>query len=221
MSEKNLVVFKGTGDGITVLMDDLADFDVVLSEFIDKLNASKKFFKGSKVSIRFKGRTLTREEQDRLLTLLRNQNILNISFLHELENDLIVNTNQSYDDQTSHTHFHYGIVRSGQHIQYHGNIVVLGDVNPGGLITAGGNIIILGALKGKVHAGLNLNVSKPFIVALGMYALQIGLRNIVAQSPDGDTVYGKKEQIPQIAYIQQEQIYVDQIDLKSINDMLK
>jgi septum site-determining protein MinC len=221
MSDKNLVVFKGTGDGITVLMDDLADFDLILSEFMDKLKASKKFFKGSKVSIRFKGRTLSKDEQDKLLNLLRNQNILNISFLHELEEDLIVNANQSCDDQISHTHFHYGIVRSGQHIQYNGNVVVLGDVNPGGLVTAGGNIIILGALKGKVHAGLNLNVSKPFVVALGMFALQIGLRNIVAQSPDGDTVYGKKEMIPQIAYIQEDQIYVDQIDLKSIQDMLK
>ena len=221
MSEKNLVVFKGTRDGITVLMDDLADFDLILSEFMDKLSASKKFFKGSKVSIRFKGRTLTSEEQDKLLTLLRNQNILNISFLHEMDNDFSISTSQTYDEAVSHTHFHYGIVRSGQHIQYHGNIIVLGDVNPGGLVTAGGNVIILGALKGKVHAGLNLNVTKPFIAALGMYAIQIGLRNIVAQFPDEDVAYGKKEQIPQIAYIQDDQIYIDQIDLKSINDMLK
>jgi septum site-determining protein MinC len=44
-------------------------------------------------------------------------------------------------------------VRSGQKIEFHGNVVVLGDVNAGAEIIATGDIIVLGALRGVAHAG--------------------------------------------------------------------
>ena len=46
-----------------------------------------------------------------------------------------------------------GRVRSGQKIESRRHIVIAGDVNPGSEISAGGDIIILGKLAGKVHAG--------------------------------------------------------------------
>lgn len=44
-------------------------------------------------------------------------------------------------------------LRSGVKIQNSGSVIVLGDVNPGGEIIAGGNVIIWGRLRGSVHAG--------------------------------------------------------------------
>jgi len=46
-----------------------------------------------------------------------------------------------------------GIVRSGQKIESRKHIVIMGDVNPGSEICAGGDVIVLGKLAGKVHAG--------------------------------------------------------------------
>jgi len=46
-----------------------------------------------------------------------------------------------------------GRVRSGQKIESKRHVVITGDVNPGSEISAGGDIIILGRLAGKVHAG--------------------------------------------------------------------
>ncbi|WP_069997958.1 septum site-determining protein MinC [Cellulosilyticum sp. I15G10I2] len=228
MGEENVVVFKGTADGIIVLLDQDADFEKILYHFKEKLEYSKSFFKGSRVSVRFKGRSLTREQQDRLLMLLTNQNIINISFLHDFEQESKQEDNyllwlkEQIDSQyASLTHFHYGIVRSGHHINYQGNIVVLGDVNPGGLVTAGGNVIILGALKGKVHAGMDKDFKKPFVVASLMAPIQIGIGNIIAQSPNNEPVYSLSNNIPQIAYLQEDQIYMDQIDVKTLNHMLK
>ncbi len=48
-------------------------------------------------------------------------------------------------------------IRSGQVIEYDGNIVIIGDVNPGALIKAKGNIIILGTMRGVAHAGVDGN----------------------------------------------------------------
>ena len=229
MGEENLVVFKGTADGIVVLLDHEADFEKILQRFKEKLEYSKAFFKGSRVSIRFKGRALAREQQDRLLVLLTNQNIINISFLHEFEqetkkdedNSLLWLKEQIDSQYASLTHFHYGIVRSGHHIDYQGNVVVLGDVNPGGLVTAGGNVIILGALKGKVHAGIDKTFKQPFVVASLMAPIQIGIGNIIAQSPNKEAVYSMSNNVPQIAYLNEDQIYMDQIDVKTLNHMLK
>ena len=44
-------------------------------------------------------------------------------------------------------------LRSGQSIRYGGNVVIIGDVNPGAEVTATGNIMVMGALRGVVHAG--------------------------------------------------------------------
>ena len=44
-------------------------------------------------------------------------------------------------------------VRSGQVIRHPGHIVVLGDVNPGAQLIAGGDIIVWGKLQGSAHAG--------------------------------------------------------------------
>ena len=44
-------------------------------------------------------------------------------------------------------------VRSGVRLEYEGNVVVLGDVNPGAEVVAGGSVVVWGRLRGVVHAG--------------------------------------------------------------------
>ncbi len=227
MAEENLVVFKGTSDGIVVVLDEQAEFDKIVQHFKQKLDESKQFFKGSKVSLRFKGRSLNKTQQDELIDLLAHQNILNISFIHQFEDekahydkDFLWINEQLASKAGSLTHFHYGIVRSGHHIDYQGNVVVLGDVNPGGLITAGGNVIIIGALKGKVHAGLDRTCPHPFIISEVMDPIQIGIGNIIAQAPKGESFAQEETKCMQIAYLHEEQMYVDILDNKSLNQML-
>lgn len=228
MSIDNLVVFKGSIDGVIVFLDQEAPFEEILRSFEDKLKSSRKFFDGAKVSMKFKGRSLQDEEQDKILKLLANQNILDISFVHDFSNseqrskeeEVQWIMSQLAHQNTSFTYFHYGVLRSGQEINYKGSVVVLGDVNPGAIIRSDDNIIILGNLKGKAHAGLNPSVKVPFVLAFGMYPVQIGIKNIVAQSPD-EAISNKKDSLPQIAYVNDEQIYVEEIDFKTLNHMIE
>jgi septum site-determining protein MinC len=48
---------------------------------------------------------------------------------------------------------HEGTLRSGDHLQAKGSVLVLGDANPGSRISAGGNVMVWGRLRGVAHAG--------------------------------------------------------------------
>jgi septum site-determining protein MinC len=224
----NLVVFKGMRDGVAVIFDQEAAFATILENFKEKLEGNKKFFEGAKANLSFKGRLLSSEEQEILIELLKEQNILNISFLHDFEEKrerrtekLDWLTKEIEKEEVSLSYVHKGIIRSGQKIHYEGSVVILGDVNPGGVVTAGGYIIVLGDLKGKVHAGLSKDEKYSFVAALSMDPLQIGIQNIIAQCQGGDYASKKKEYVPKMAYIYKDEIYIDEIDFKSLHRMIE
>jgi septum site-determining protein MinC len=74
-------------------------------------------------------------------------------------------------------------LRSGQIIRYPGHIIVLGDVNPGSEIVAGGNVIIWGRLRGTVHAGAAGN-EDAIVCALDLSPTQLRIAGHVAVSPE-------------------------------------
>ena len=63
-------------------------------------------------------------------------------------------------------------LRSGQRVTYPGNVVVFGDVNHGAEIEAGGDVIVLGSVRGTVHAGSEGSESAR-IVAINLHAPQV------------------------------------------------
>jgi septum site-determining protein MinC len=44
-------------------------------------------------------------------------------------------------------------LRSGRSVRHRGHVIVVGDVNPGAEIVAGGDIVVWGRLRGVAHAG--------------------------------------------------------------------
>ncbi len=76
-----------------------------------------------------------------------------------------------------------GRVRSGQKIESKKHIVITGDVNPGSEISAGGDVIVLGKLAGKVHAGYP-NDEAAIIFALEFKPTQVSIGKIAAAGID-------------------------------------
>jgi len=74
-------------------------------------------------------------------------------------------------------------LRSGQSISSDGNIVIIGDVNPGAEVIAKGDITVWGILGGIAHAGSDGNTYSR-IRALKLNAIQIRIGNIYARRPD-------------------------------------
>ncbi|MBV6393500.1 MAG: septum site-determining protein MinC [Anaerolineales bacterium] len=63
-------------------------------------------------------------------------------------------------------------VRSGTRIEFPGNVVVYGDVNPGAEIVADGNVIVWGRVRGVIHAGAKGD-REAFVCALDLSANQL------------------------------------------------
>jgi septum site-determining protein MinC len=74
-------------------------------------------------------------------------------------------------------------VRSGNSLRHPGHVVVLGDVNPGAEIVAGGHVIVWGKLRGTVHAGA-AGSEDAIVCALDLAPTQLRIASHVAVSPE-------------------------------------
>ena len=122
--------------------------------------------------------------------------------------DNILNINDK-DLTFSRTNFHQGTVRSGEYLDSPGDLLVLGDVNPGAKVSAEGNIIIWGRLLGIAHAGSEGN-SKATISALQLRPVQLRIAKKVARGPKEKPQLGLAEQ----ARIDSEEIIISPLETK-------
>ena len=75
-------------------------------------------------------------------------------------------------------------LRSGQSIKFEGNVVVLGDVNAGAEIVADGHILVMGKLRGLVHAGAG-GEEGATVSALDLAPTQLRIASHITRPPDG------------------------------------
>ncbi len=74
-------------------------------------------------------------------------------------------------------------VRSGVEIRHGGTVIILGDINPSGIIIADGDILVWGRLRGVAHAGAGGN-RESLIMALQMEPTQLRIADAVARAPE-------------------------------------
>lgn len=89
---------------------------------------------------------------------------------------------KSWYHQQSNVLMITGRVRSGQKIRARKHLVIMGDVNPGGEVYAGGDILIMGSLCGTALAGQKKDESA-IILALDFRPLQVQIGGYVAAGP--------------------------------------
>lgn len=88
---------------------------------------------------------------------------------------------------------HQGTLRSGDHLETSGSVLLLGDVNPGARISAAGHVLVWGRLRGVAHAGCQGdNFAR--IVALQLRPLQLRIAGAVARGPEGAPPAGFAEE---------------------------
>ena len=83
-------------------------------------------------------------------------------------------------------------LRSGQIVNYDGNVVIIGDCHPGSEVIASGDITVWGILSGIAHAGAKGN-ERARVRALKMNAIQLRIANCYARKPDGmNTIFPER-----------------------------
>lgn len=106
-------------------------------------------------------------------------------------------------------------IRSGQSISSDGNLIVIGDVNPGSEIIAKGDITVWGILGGIAHAGSDGN-NFARIRALKLNPVQIRIGEVFARRPDTVNlpfIQKSSEYVPEEAFT-----YKGSIVIKKIHD---
>ena len=99
-------------------------------------------------------------------------------------------------------------LRSGHNISYFGHVIVVGDVNPGAEVIAGGNIVVWGHLRGTVHAGADGN-KKAIICALEMSPTQLRIADQISMMAPP-----KKKTGPEVARLVNNQVVAEPWDRK-------
>lgn len=85
---------------------------------------------------------------------------------------------------------HDGSLRSGQRVEYPGDVIVVGHVNDGAEVVASGNVTVLGRLHGLVHAGAEGDESAS-VAARSMEALQVRVGSRVGSLDRDASWWGK------------------------------
>ncbi len=214
--EGSTVSFKASQKGLVLILNDKAAFDNILSELKKKLISAGKFFKGATLDITYRGRLVSEEEVKMLSELIEKESGAIVSSMKE---DVTVQPVKAepmppkikklmYFEGTEEgmTRFYNGTVRSGQIIKYPGNVVVTGDINPGGEIQAAGNIFVLGTIRGTVHAGCDGN-KNAVISAVNLLPTQLRIADTIAIPPEEPS--SKKGANPETARIKEGRIIIE------------
>ncbi|MDQ0339495.1 septum site-determining protein MinC [Caldalkalibacillus uzonensis] len=212
---KSNVTIKGTKDGLVFYLDDTCAYEELLAELEDKLQDHPQFLNGPliHVTIQLGYRYLTDTQRRELRDLIRTQGNLVVD---KIESLVVLREEAEQARAEAGIQVIYKTVRSGQVIESPGNILVLGDVNPGGQVVAGGHIFVLGALRGMAHAGVNGN-REAIIAASVLSPTQLRIAAVVSRPPDEVEIYERE-----FAHIAGDQIVIDKLQhLLRIRPQLK
>ncbi len=116
----------------------------------------------------------------------------------EIKNKLIFLKSKNKDDI-----LHQGTVRSGDRISSNGNLCIIGDVNPGAIVSAKKNIYVWGKLLGVAFAGKSGNKNAS-IASLYLNPLQLRIADVIAIGPKDKP----KNCYPEIAVVEKQTIII-------------
>lgn len=211
---KDYVIIKGTKNGILVQIDDSADYSEARAELEEKLVQGAEFFSGSRILLDFRDRFVENNEVAELEALLKEKfAIKEVIRYNPFEAEKAIYSAAKKPAAEKSDLKEKGLpamivkrtLRSGQSVNYKGDIVVLGDVNPGAEVIATGDIVVFGALRGVAHAGAEGDESCS-VVALQLTPTQLRIASTIGRSPDGVRKHAKN---PEMAYIKDGQLIIE------------
>ena len=206
VTTSELVEFKGSKKGIIVNIKSKATFDEIKSSIINKLEASIGFFNGAKIcsincdyltdiqimmlkddiSSKFDVEFIEEEENKKEITTFKTKYVNNLRSGENIEfdGDVIVMTD----------------MKSGSQVSSTCNVVVMGDVSSGARVVANGNVIVMGSVLGFIHAGANGN-ENAYAVAGNLNPKVLQIAKNIAEAPDDETYENNKQNGPEIAFV--------------------
>ena len=154
----NTVVIKSNKAGMTVYLEPEVPFQTLLADIGRKFGDNTKFWGSAQMTLTLEGRKLTEEEFAVVNQIMENSN-LEIVCLVDTDANRIERCEKALNEKLMELscqtgQFFKGNLQDGETLESEASIIIIGDVERGSRVIAKGNVIVLGALKGTVCAGV-------------------------------------------------------------------
>lgn len=195
----DLISIKGGRDGLRLRLDATAAWAELVTTLERQLSQNPSFFAGARLTLDVGDRALSEEQLGEVLKLMQQHGVATESIdasARESRNaaraaGLTARPLPRYQEPPTAAPAGEGeavllvrTVRSGQVVRHHGHITLIGDVNPGGELIAGGSVVVWGRLRGLVHAGA-LGNAEALVCALELRTNQLRIADQIATAPQG------------------------------------
>ena len=202
------IQIKANREGFTLVPDPAASWEAMIAYLEKRLSESREFFRRAEMTLDLRERPLRTDEiaalhrllvdrgQVRLVEVKLGED-LNLVMDRPSEHRFAAPRTSPSPSPDNSALVIRNTCRSGMRVVSEADCVVLGDVNPGAEIIAGGDVIIFGNLRGVAHAGAAGNRSAR-IWALSIEPSQIRIADIVAVPPRGSKPTPKRFEIAEI-----------------------
>jgi septum site-determining protein MinC len=186
------VKLKGVGDGISVSLDPSQPIETLQSDLKTAFERLNHVADNANVILEPGGQEDHKELIDTLASFLRKNFAVGsvtgpvrkreVSEERVRQQDVV----QAWRNRRSEALILAGRVRSGQNVTARKHLILLGDVNPGGEVIAGGDILVLGSLCGTAAAG-QPDHEEAIVLALDFRPMQVQISGVIETnfSPSG------------------------------------
>lgn len=223
------ITIKGIRQGLLITLPggNLAgqDWRADLRVLETRLGQNPAFFRGGRVALDVGGRELGREEIEKVRSLLARHQVdlfavvskspMTEAAVQELGLVIDLGPMRPREPEPASEEASGGgeelsavdnlvvrrTLRSGQSLHHPGHVVIIGDVNPGAEVVAGGDILVWGRVRGVVHAGA-LGNEEAVICALDLAPTQLRIAGHIARSPEDK----RRKPVPEMASVRDGQI---------------
>ena len=182
---KNTVVIKSNKSGMTVILAPEVPFEELLRDIAGKFEDSAKFWGSVQMVLTLTGRPLTPQQEFEIVNVIMEHSQIEILCLVDLDSNRTRRCEKALNEKlmelsSTTGQFYKGCLRKGESLESEASIIVIGNVEQGARVTAKGNVIVLGELRGTVFAGAAGN-EDAVVVALTMAPYQLKIAG--AESP--------------------------------------
>ena len=179
---RNAVVIKSSKAGMTVILDPELPFGELLEAIGKKFSESARFWGSVQMTLTLEGRELTAAQEFAIVDTITKNSQIEVLCLLDTDAERIERCEKALNDKLMELNsqtgqFYRGTLKRGDCLESEASIVIIGNVDHGARVTAKGNVIVLGELKGTVTAGVSGN-PQAVVMALDMAPLQIRIGDL-------------------------------------------
>ena len=218
---RNAVVIKSSKAGMTVILDPELPFGELLDAIGKKFSESARFWGSVQMTLTLEGRDLTAAQEFAIVDTITKNSQIEVLCLLDTDAERIERCEKALNDKLMELNsqtgqFYRGTLKRGDCLESEASIVIIGNVDHGARVTAKGNVIVLGELKGTVTAGVSGN-PQAVVMALDMAPLQIRIGDMSSRFNERNKRLGRG---PMLAFVEDGEIQVRPLKKTFLNNML-